>query len=324
LKFNDILSSQNKNKLESLVSGYEMIFIDEAQRITNIGINLKILYDTFPHLKILVTGSSSFELANKIKESLTGRTYTYKLYPISFSELKQYHNEFELEQEFLEDFLVYGSYPDVLLEKNIFDKKKNLQELSSSYLYKDLLLLENLKHSDKLFKLLKLLAFQIGQEVSINELGKSLEMSNETVYRYIYLLEQVFIIHRVSGFSRNLRKEISKMDKIYFWDLGIRNVLIDNLNSIENRNDIGQLWENFLINERLKIGHYKNRYFSHYFWRVYTGSEIDYIEEYDGKLHTFEFKWGDKKAKLPKSFSETYPGSSFELINRDNFLDFVI
>jgi len=301
-----------------------MIFIDEAQRIANIWINLKILYDAFPKLKILVTGSSSFELANKVKESLTWRTYTYKLYPISFSELKQYYNNFELENQFLENFLVYWSYPDVLLEKNIFVKKKNLQELSNAYLYKDLLLLENLKYPEKLLKLLKLLAFQVWQEVSINELSNSLEINRETVLRYIYLLEQSFIIHRVTWFSRNLRKEISKMDKIYFWDLWIRNILIENLNSIENRNDIWALWENFLINERLKAWEYTARYFSYYFWRIYTGGEIDYIEEYDWKLHTYEFKWWNKSVKIPKSFSETYPDSSFEVVNKDNFLDFVL
>jgi len=322
--YNDILSSQSRIKLESLVSGYTMIFIDEAQRIANIWINLKILYDAFPKLKILVTGSSSFELANKVKESLTWRTYTYKLYPISFSELKQYYNNFELENQFLENFLVYWSYPDVLLEKNIFVKKKNLQELSNAYLYKDLLLLENLKYPEKLLKLLKLLAFQVWQEVSINELSNSLEINRETVLRYIYLLEQSFIIHRVTWFSRNLRKEISKMDKIYFWDLWIRNILIENLNSIENRNDIWALWENFLINERLKAWEYTARYFSYYFWRIYTGGEIDYIEEYDWKLHTYEFKWWNKSVKIPKSFSETYPDSSFEVVNKDNFLDFVL
>lgn len=324
LTYNEILSSQNKNKLESIISWYELIFIDEAQRIPNVGINIKILYDNFPKLKILLTWSSSFELANKVKESLTWRTFTYELYPISFLELSKYYNKFELKNNFLEDFLIFGSYPDILLEKNILDKKRRLQELTSSYLYKDVLLLENLRHSDKLLKLLKLLAFQIWQEVSINELANSLEMNNETVNRYIYLLEKSFIIHRVSWFSRNLRKEISKMDKIYFWDLWVRNIIIDNLNSIENRNDIWALWENFLINERLKTQNYNFKYFSHYFWRLYTGAEIDYIEEFDWKIETFEFKWWNKKAKQPKSFLEAYPNSTFNLINKDNFLDFIV
>ncbi len=323
LRYNDILSSQNRLKLESLVSGYDMIFIDEAQRITNIGVNLKILYDNFPKLKILVTGSSSFDLSNKVKEPLTGRNFSYKLYPFSFGELWQEYNDFELEQEFLESFLIYGSYPDVLLEKNIVTKKQKLQELATSYLYKDILQLEHIKHSDKLLKLLKLLAFQIGQEVSINELAKNLELNNETVNRYIYLLEQSFIIHRLGGFSRNLRKEVSKMDKIYFWDLWVRNVIIDNMNDLENRNDQGWLWENFLINERLKASGYDQRYFSHYFWRVYTGAEIDYIEEYEGKLHAFEFKWWNKMVTAPKSFMEVYPESEFQVVNRDNFMSFV-
>lgn len=324
LIYNDLLSSQNKSKLEWLVSGYEMIFIDEAQRINNIWINIKILYDNFPNLKILVTWSSSFELANKIKEPLTWRTYTYRLYPISLSELKQHSTNHELEYKYLENLLVYWSYPNVLLEKNIFHKQRNLEELSSAYLYKDLLLLENIKYPEKLLKLLKLLAFQIWQGVSINELSNTLEINRETTLRYINLLEQAFIIHRVWWYSNNLRKEITKMDKIYFWDLWIRNVLINNLSDLSSRNDIWQLWENFLINERLKNKEYFSKYFSHYFWRVYTWSEIDYIEEYDGLLHAYEFKWWNKNAKIPKPFADSYPTANFQVINKDNFLDFVL
>lgn len=324
LIYNDILSSQTRTKLESLVAGYEMICIDEAQRILNIGINLKILYDQFPHLKILVTGSSSFELANKVKESLTGRTYTYHLSPIAFSELSSSYNPFELHHEFLHNFLIYGSYPDVLLEKNMFEKKRKLEELTSSYLYKDILLLETLRYPEKLIKLLRLLAFQIGQQVSIHELANSLDLNRETVIRYICLLEQTFVIHRVSGFSRNLRNEVIKMDKIYFWDLGIRNTLIGNMHPIENRNDLGQLWENFLINERLKQGSYSHQYFYHYFWRTHARAEIDYIEDYDGILHAYEFKWGNKSAKVPPSFVGAYPESTFSLINQENYLDFVL
>ena len=300
-----------------------MIFIDEAQRIRNIGINLKIIYDNFP-IKILVTWSSSFELANNIKESLTWRTFSYKLYPISFLELKQTNNNFELTNKYLENILIYWNYPDVLLETNLEEKRRKLIELSSSYLYKDILLLENIKYSDKLLKLLKLLAFQVWQEVSINELSNTLNLNNETVTRYIYLLEQSFVIFRLNWFSRNLRKEISKKDKIYFYDLWVRNVLIDSLNSLENRNDIWWLWENFLILERLKYNEYTWKYCSSYFWRVYSWAEIDYIEEYDEKLYTYEFKWWVKNPKIPKVFEENYPWSSFEVINRENYLDFII
>jgi len=322
--YNEILSSQNKRKIESLISWYDMIFIDEAQRIKNIWINLKIIFDNFPDLKILVTWSSSFDLSNEINEPLTWRKFSYELFPISFSELKKDFNDFELTNNFLEDFLIFWSYPDILKEKNILEKRKKLSELSNSYLYKDILLLENLKYSDKLIKLLKLLAFQIWQEVSINELSNNLKINNETVLRYINLLEKSFIIYRLWWFSRNLRKEVSKSDKIYFWDLWIRNILIDNLNDLENRNDVWNLFENFLINERLKTKKYKQDIFSYYFWRVYTWAEIDYIEEADWKLSTFEFKWWNKKAKFPKSFSENYKNSTFKLINKENYLDFVL
>jgi len=256
------------------------VFIDEAQRIENIGLGLKILHDAHPEIKLLVTGSSALDLATRVKESLTGRKFTYHLYPLSFGELRSLHNRFELDQQ-IESAMIYGLYPDVFFASGI-QKQTLLTELTSSYLYKDILEFEALKYPRKIRDLLKLLAFQIGQEVSLNELANSLDMSVNTVIHYIDLLERSFIIFRLSGLSRNLRKEVSKKDKIYFYDLGVRNALIGNFNDTSSRNDIGQLWENFCIVERLKKTEYSRDYMNRYFWRVHTGSEIDYIEEKDG------------------------------------------
>lgn len=322
-KYHDILSSRDLSKLRSLVSGYELLFIDEAQRIENIGINLKILADGMGDLKIIVTGSSSFELANKIKEPLTGRVWTYNLYPLSFLELSGYHNQFEL-NDYLDNFLIYGAYPEVFTMENLKDKKKLLEEIATSYLYRDILELESIKKSDKIYKLLKLLAFQVGQEVSINELADSLELSSETVNRYIDLLEKSFVIFRLSALSKNPRKEITKKDKIYFYDLGIRNILIDNLNTVNDRNDQGALFENFLVAERIKKIKYQEIITTSYFWRAYTGSEIDYIEDEGGKYHAYEFKYGKGTAKRPQKFFEAYNNPEFKVVNRENFLEFVI
>jgi hypothetical protein len=321
-KYHDILSSRDLDKMKSLVSGYELLFIDEAQRIENIGVNLKILSDGVKNLKIIVTGSSSFDLANKIKEPLTGRTWTYNLYPLSFLELSDEYNEFEL-KELLENFLVFGNYPEIFTTENFMDKIKLLEEITTSYLYKDILELESIKKSDKIHKLLKLLSFQIGNEVSINELANKLDLNNETVGKYIDLLEKSFIIFRLSALSKNPRKEITKKDKIYFYDLGVRNVLIDNLNFLGDRNDTGQLFENFLVVERMKKMKYQGKSFSSYFWRAFTGSEIDYIEEKAGKFETYEFKYGKNKTRLPQKFFDNYGKSKFKVINKDNFLDFV-
>lgn len=322
-KYLDILSSQDLDKMKALVSGYELLFIDEAQRIENIGINLKILSDGMKNLKIIVTGSSSFDLANKIKEPLTGRTWTYDLYPMSFLELSSSYNKFELES-FLENFLIFGGYPEIFTTENIKDKKKLLGELATSYLYKDILELESIKKSEKIHKLLKLLAFQIGSEVSINELADSLELNSETVRKYLDLLEKSFVIFRLSALSKNPRKEIAKKDKIYFYDLGVRNVLIDNLNPLDGRNDLGSLFENFLVVERMKKMRYQEKSFASYFWRAYTGSEIDYIEESAGNFDAYEFKYGKKQARFPQKFFDSYGKFDFKVINKDNFLEFVL
>lgn len=321
-KYNDVFSSRDLTKMRMLTDGYELLFIDEAQRIPDIGINLKILHDALPELKIIATGSSSFELANRTQESLTGRTWTFSLFPISFSELRQQQNLFELNHG-LETFLRFGAYPDVFSLPNQADKVQFLTQLTRSYLYKDILELSTIKHPDKIKKLLQLLAFQAGSEVSLNELGNTLQMSKDTVASYIDLLEKAFIVFRLSGFSRNLRKEVVKMDKIYFYDLGVRNALVNNFNTLDFRTDAGQLWENFLVVERLKNNAYQRRFVNSYFWRTYTGAELDYIEEADGQLAGFEFKFSDKTAKPPQSWLEAYPNSDFKCINRANYWEFI-
>lgn len=319
----DILSSRDINKLKSLVEGYELLFIDEAQRIPEIGLGLKIILDNISTIKVLVTGSSSLDLASKISEPLTGRVWTYHLYPISFLELSAEYNKVELDFS-LEERLIYGSYPEIFSIVGSSQRKEYLQNISDAYLYKELIEFGNIKNSSKIRDMLKLLAFQVGSLVSLSEIGNQLGMSKDTVNRYIDLLEKSNIIFRLSGFSRNLHKEISKMDKIYFLDLGVRNILIDNLKPFKDRNDVGQLWENFLIVERIKMLAYKQIYNSKYFWRTHTGAELDYIEDMDGGLSAFEFKWGNKTGKMPKGWLKTYPGSAYQSINRENYLDFIL
>ncbi len=321
-RYVDVLSSRDLNKMKLLVSGYDLLFIDEAQRIPDIGINLKILHDNLPAMRLLVTGSSSFDLANQIKEPLTGRTLTFTLYPIALNELRADMNPFEM-QERLEQWMIFGLYPDILNQPTLSLKEKYMHELTDAYLYKDIISLSNIRNSSKIRDLLKLLAFQIGSEVSLNELAKQLGMSQETVNSYIDLLEQSFIVFRLGGFNRNLRKEISKRDKIYFWDCGVRNAVINNFSLLSMRNDRGALWENFIIAERLKSLAYKQRSVSSYFWRTYTGAELDYIEEQGGKLTAYEIKYKQSNAKAPKTWVENY-GTDFQCINIDNFWEFVL
>ena len=322
-KYLDILSSRNLEKIASLVAGYELLFIDEAQRIPEIGINLKIILDNIANLKLIVTGSSSLDLASKISEPLTGRIWTYRLYPISFLEISKLYNKTEL-QAHLEDRLIFGSYPEILSLKGNDIKKEYLQNLSDAYLYKDLLEVGGLKNTAKIRDLLKLLAFQIGSQVSLSELGNSLSMSKDTVNRYLDFLEKSFIIFRLKGLSRNLRKEVYRMDKVYFYDTGVRNIIIDNVKPIKDRNDIGGLWENFLIVERMKLLAYTQKKASAYFWRTYTGAELDYVEEMGGVLTGYEFKFSGREPKVPGSWLTAYYGAQFTPINKDNFLNFIL
>lgn len=322
-RFIDVLSSRDSRKLKSLVAGYDLLFIDEAQRVPDVGMNLKILHDQVSEIRTMVTGSSSFDLANSISEPLTGRTWTYNLYPISFLELSSLFNRFELDSQ-LEERLVYGSYPEVFSIPNQADREDYLYEIGNAYLYKDILELSSIKNSAKIRDLVRMLAYQVGSEVSRSEIGTSLGMSKDTVSSYIDLLEKSFVVFRLSAFSRNLRKEISRNDKIYFYDLGIRNMSIGNFKPISQRDDIGALWENFLIVERMKKLAYARTHAQTYFWRTYTGSELDYVEERDGHLFGYEFKYGAKSARCPASWSKTYKDSSCELINHGNYMDFVI
>ena len=322
-KYVDVLSSRDLNTLKLLVAGYDLLFIDEAQRVPDIGVNLKILHDNLPELKIIVTGASSFDLANKIKEPLTGRTITFNLQPISLFELSSLYNSFELDGR-LEEFMVFGMYPELFSIENSNEKGEYLRELTTSYLYKDVLELRFVKHSAKVHDLLRLIAFQTGSQVSIAELSRTLGIAKDTVESYINLLEKAFVLFRLSGYSRNLRKEVTKMDKIYFYDLGVRNAIIGNLNHLKFRDDQGKLWENFLIVERKKLLLYKNRTANDFFWRTHTGAELDYVEENSGHLEGFEFKYGKKTGKCPVSWKNAYPESSFTCFNRENYFDFII
>lgn len=321
-KFIDVLSSKDSQALQELVAGYDLLFIDEAQRVPEIGLTLKIMVDHIPHLKIIATGSSSFDLANQIGEPLTGRKWTYTLYPIAQLELAQLYNPFELKSTLVQR-LVWGSYPEIFALAGQDIKYRYLQELIASYLYKDLLALGGIKQPRKIRDLLKLLAYQIGQEVSLNELGSQLNLDAKTVARYLDLLEKTFVIFTLSGFSRNLRKEVTKMNKYYFFDLGVRNSIIDNFKTVNDRNDVGALWENFLMVERKKRNHYIQQGTASYFWRTYTGAEIDYIEDVGGQLHGYEFKWRSKKVRQPLSWTNTYPGSTFSVINSENYIEFI-
>jgi len=322
LKYNEVFASRDLAKMKEVIDQNELLFIDEAQNIKDIGINLKILHDHLPELKIIVTGSSSFELANHITEPLTGRTQTFQLFPISIQELRKSYTPFEIKEN-VSNYLLYGMYPEVIQTASVNGKIKLLYELTSAYLYKDVLQLTNIKHSDKIHKLLKLLASQIGNLISMNEIGNTLQMTNETVNHYIDILEKGFIIFRLSGYDGNIRKEITKMNKVYFYDLGIRNALIDSFNSLEIRQDTGALWENFILIERMKKNVYADIFNKKYFWRTYSGAEIDYVEVKDGTLHGYEIKWKNNKVKQPKSWLETYSNTTFQVINNENFIDFV-
>lgn len=316
------LESQDDKKLKEFLGKGKLLVIDEAQRVRDIGINLKILVDTYPDIQIIATGSSSFDLSNKINEPLTGRSVTFMLYPISVSEIKGiYTNKSEIDAN-LENMLIFGGYPEIASNANT-DKIAYLQELSNNYLFKDVLEFEGLRKPEMIVKLLQLIALQIGNEVSYNELAVKLEITRKTVMNYIYLLEQAFVIFRLSPFSGNIRNEIGRKNKIFFYDLGIRNALINSFEKIDSRDDIGGLWENFLIIERQKLIKDKKWYRNRYFWRTTSQKEIDYLEEYDGQLHGYEFKWGNKNYSIPSIFLDTYNNSDVSIINRSNYLEFL-
>lgn len=283
---------------------------------------MKLIVDNIENIYVIVTGSSSFDLANSTSEPLTGRKNLIKLYPISIEELLKDNSEYDVSRR-IEEFLIYGMYPNVVNLKSSGEKENRINEIRDSYLIKDILEFNKVKRSQLVIDLLKLLAFQVGSEVSTVKLSKNLGIDNKTVKRYLDLLEKSFVIFSLSGFSRNLRKEINKMDKYYFYDNGIRNSLIRNFNNLDTRNDVGQLWENFLMVERMKRNSYNKLSVNYYFWRTYDQKEIDLIEERGGKLHGYEFKWGDQKIKAPKEWIGEYDNSDFNVINREDFLFFV-
>jgi len=316
--FGDISSS----RLNALFAGKKIVVIDEAQRIENIGLKLKLITDELQHIQLIATGSSAFDLANSINEPLTGRKWEYKMLPLSFSEMVKHHGLIE-EKRMLPHRLVYGYYPEIVVNQG--QEKELLKQLTDSYLYKDILMLEGVKKPDKLLKLLQALSFQIGSQVSDNELGQLCGLDNKTVNKYLDLLEKSFVIFHLGSFSRNLRNELKFSKKYYFYDNGIRNALIANFNQPELRTDLGALWENFMISERQKYLIYNGKWVNSWFWRTKEQMEIDYIEEEDGRISAFELKWNpDQKLKQPGSFKTAYPESNFLVIHRDNYESFIL
>ena len=323
IRIQELLKSQNFSLIREYASDYELIVIDEAQYIPKIGLGLKILVDQIPKLKIIVSGSSSFELAGQIGEPLVGRKKVLVLFPLAQIELREIFNPFELKER-LEEFLIFGAYPAVLTAKTKKEKREALEEIAFSYLLKDIFQFEKVKAPSFLLDLLKLLAFQTGSEVSFSELAGSLGIDVKTVSRYLDILEKSFVIFRLKGFSKNLRKEITKKNKYYFYDNGIRNALIANFNSLNLRNDVSQLWESFLVVERIKSQRYSKILSNNYFWRTWDQKEIDFLEERKGKIFAFEFKYRSRKVKTPKEFMEVYPNSSFKIVTKENYLKFLM
>jgi uncharacterized protein len=322
-RIQNILATQDLSIIKEYLEGYNLIVLDEAQRIPNIGWTLKLIVDNFPEIAILATGSSSFELAGQVGEPLTGRKKTLQLFGISHIELKDIYNNFDLKEQ-LEQYILYGTYPEVITSKEKNEKISLLHEMTDSYLLKDILELDKVKNSKVLLDILKMLALQIGKEVSLREISNQIGIDHKTVAKYIDLFEKTFIIFNVRGFSRNLRNEIKNKSKYYFYDNGIRNAIISNFNSLDIRNDKGELWENFLFMERLKKRTYTSIYSNYYFWRTWQQKEIDLIEEFDGKIYAYEFKWKNKQAKVPKEFSEAYNNSEFQVIHTENYLEFIL
>lgn len=302
--------------------GLKILVIDEAQRIEDIGVKLKLITDQIPELQLIVSGSSSFELANKINEPLTGRKYEYMLFPLSMEEMVNKHGIME-EQRLLHHRIIYGYYPEVATASG--NERELLKLISDSYLYKDILTWNKIQKSDKLIRLLQALAFQVGNQVSYQEIGRKIGLNNDTVEKYISMLEQSFIIFRLGTYSRNLRTELTKTRKIYFYDNGIRNALIANFQEIELRQDIGALWENFAIAERQKYLSNNNVWCNQYFWRTKAQQEVDFLEESNGELNAYEFKWNpNSKGKITKAFTNAYPQAKTQIITNENYLEFFV
>ncbi len=317
----ELLKNANTTTLKQLIGNKKIIVIDEAQRIENIGLTVKIIVDLFQDKQVLLSGSSSLELSNSITEPLTGRKFEYNLFTISYKELVK-HTSFLEEMRVLEHRLIFGQYPDVI--NNLGNEKEVLLHLASSYLYKDIFTYDAIKKPAVLEKLLTALALQLGSEVKYNELAGLIGIDKGTIEKYIDLLEKSFVIFKLKSFSRNMRNEIKKGKKIYFYDIGVRNAIIKNFAPISLRNDVGALFENYLILERIKKNHYSKQFVNHYFWRTHSQQEIDLIEEKDGKLFAYEFKWNaNKKPKLPSKFKKHYENVDFKVITKENYHRFI-
>ncbi|MBR6032534.1 MAG: ATP-binding protein [Bacteroidaceae bacterium] len=316
-----LLQGRTSTELHQLVAPYDFFFIDEAQRVRNIGLTLKMIGDLKLNTQVIVTGSSSLDLADEINEPATGRLLHYNLFPFSLTELADATSRLE-EGRLLESRLVYGLYPEVVNEPEV--ARETLINLTNNYLYKDLLAFRGIKKPDVITNLVRALALQVGSEVSYNELSNLIGIDKVTVESYINLLEKCFVVFRLNSFSRNMRNEIRKGKKVYFYDNGIRNAVLSNFAPLELRSDAGALWENLMVSERVKRNAYHGSYAQLYFWRTHEGKEIDLVEEMDGRLTAFEFKWNEKKkSTLPKVFAESYPNYTYQVINRETFWDFL-
>jgi len=320
LDVSEILSSQRLSLLKQFTEGFTHLFIDEAQNIPEIGINLKLMVDNIPGLHIMVSGSSSFDLRKKIGEPLTGRSHFFQLFPLAQMELEENYLQ---RKENLATRLIFGAYPQVITSHTHKEKITVLTSIRDGYLLKDLLELDNQKDSLFVFNLLRLVAFQIGNDISFSELGSRLNVNKKTVMRYLELLEKCYVLFSLPGFSRNLRNEYTKSPRYYFWDNGILNVIVSNFNSFHLREDIGRLWENYCLSERMKRNHYRQETVNAFFWRTYDQKEIDLIEEKGGKLTGYEFKWAESRTRIPQQFVNAYPDSNYVVINRENYFDFI-
>lgn len=315
------LSEPGINELRRIIGKNEIVFIDEAQRVLNIGITLKLITDQMPEVQLIVTGSSSLDLSNLVNEPLTGRKFEYQLFPVSFQEITNHFGYMEAKRN-LHQYIVFGTYPDVINSPG--NEKEVLSNLVSSYLFKDIFMYQDIRKPEFIEQLLEALALQMGSEVSFNELAQLLKSDPHTVQRYISLLEKAFIIFRLRSFSRNVRNELKKSRKIYFYDNGVRNAIIGNYSPLDSRTDRGVLWENFFIAERMKYLHYNKNYAKRFFWRTTQQMEVDYLEEYDGKISAFEIKWNPlKKYKFPTTFVKNYPEATCFLVHPGNFQEFM-
>lgn len=320
----NLLKDRSVANYKRLLLNIDLLVIDEAQTIPDIGLILKLIVDSIEGIKIIATGSSVFDLNNHLGEPLVGRKNTLYLFPLAQIEFSVQEN-YKQTVENLEQRLLFGGYPELIQYPDWEDKKDYLFEIINSYLLKDILVFEGIKHADKIYDLLRLIAYQLGKEVSLQELANQLQMSKNTVANYLDLLSKVFIVFKVEGFSRNLRKEIVKSSRWYFYDNGIRNGIINNFNRLDSRNDVGDLWENYLASERIKKQNYHKTKTNNYFWRTYDQQELDWLEEKATVLAGFEFKWNEyKNTKIPTAFAKAYPEATFEVINKSNYLDFIM